>query len=71
MIYVGFICALTLNLAAGNRTGEKSSSEQTLNLSLESDLAIGVDDGDENFVFGKITRIALDGAENIYVLDYK
>lgn len=40
-------------------------------LTLEADLSFGVDDGDENFIFGDITRIALDGAENIYVLDYK
>jgi len=41
------------------------------NLTLEADLSLGVDDGDENFIFGDIARIALDGAENIYVLDYK
>jgi hypothetical protein len=34
-------------------------------------LAIGVEDGDENLIFGSISRIDLDGKGNIYVLDYK
>ncbi len=36
---------------------------------LISDLSIGVDEGDENFMFGGILDIALDKEENIYVLD--
>ena len=38
---------------------------------LKQDLAIGVEDGDENLMFGSISRIDLDGKGNIYILDYK
>jgi hypothetical protein len=40
-------------------------------VSLKPDLAIGVEDGDENLMFGEISRIDLDAKGNIYVLDYK
>jgi hypothetical protein len=38
---------------------------------LRSDLAIGVEEGDESLMFGRIVRIDVDGRGNIYVLDYK
>ena len=40
-------------------------------VTLKPDLTIGVEDGDENLMFGRITRVDLDGKGNIYVLDYK
>ncbi len=40
-------------------------------VSLKPDLTIGVEDGDENLMFGSISRIDIDGKGNIYVLDYK
>jgi len=42
-----------------------------LEIVLNPDLTIGVEDGNENLVFGSITRIDLDGKGNIYILDYK
>jgi hypothetical protein len=44
---------------------------EELGLILKPDLSIGIEDGDENYIFGDISRISLDGAGNIYVLDYK
>jgi len=38
---------------------------------LKPDLTIGVEDGNENLMFGSISRIDLDGKGNIYILDYK
>jgi hypothetical protein len=40
-------------------------------VTLKPDLTIGVEDGDENLMFGSISRIDLDGKGNIYILDYK
>ena len=40
-------------------------------VTLKPDLTIGVEDGDENLMFGRIVRIDVDGRGNIYVLDYK
>ncbi|MDH4197952.1 MAG: 6-bladed beta-propeller [Candidatus Aminicenantes bacterium] len=40
-------------------------------VTLKPDLTIGVEEGDENLMFGAIVRIDLDGRGNIYVLDYK
>jgi len=40
-------------------------------VTLKPDLTIGVEDGDENLMFGKIIRIDIDGKGNIYALDYK
>lgn len=70
-IFIGVISVLAMNWVAGYGAGDASPAEQVLNLTLEQDLSIGVEDGDENFIFGNISRIALDGAGNIYVLDYK
>ena len=39
--------------------------------SLKEDLSIGLEYGDENFMFGGISNINLDAEENIYVLDWK
>lgn len=47
------------------------SAGQTPPLSLKQDLAIGVEDGDENLMLGQISRVDLDAKGNIYILDYK
>jgi 6-bladed beta-propeller len=44
---------------------------QARSVALKPDLTIGVEDGDENLMFGQIVRVDLDGRGNIYVLDYK
>ena len=38
---------------------------------LDSNLTLGVEDGDEKLMFGRIVRIDVDSRGNIYVLDYK
>jgi DNA-binding beta-propeller fold protein YncE len=38
---------------------------------LRPDLTIGVGEGDESLMFGRIVRIDVDGRGNIYVLDYR
>jgi hypothetical protein len=40
-------------------------------ITLKPSLTIGIDDGDEALMFGRIVRIDVDGRGNIYVLDYK
>ena len=40
-------------------------------VTLKADLTIGIEDGDENLMFGRIVRIDLDGQGNIYILDFK
>lgn len=45
------------------------SSCQKSGLSLQEDLSIGVDEGDENLIFGWISSICLDSDDNIYILD--
>lgn len=38
-------------------------------ISLQKELSLGVDEGDENLVFGWISSICFDAEDNIYVLD--
>lgn len=40
-------------------------------ISLQKDLNIGVEEGDENLVFGGIVSICTDDADNIYILDWR
>ena len=47
------------------------ASAQGPSVTLKSDLSIGVEDGDEDLMFGSIIRVDLDGQGNIYILDYK
>ncbi len=48
-----------------------TAAGQAPSVTLKPDLTIGVEDGDENLMFGSISRIDLDGRGNIYILDYK
>ena len=56
---------------AGISAGDPGAAGQAPPLSLKPDLAIGVEDGDENLMLGQISRVDLDAKGNIYVLDYK
>jgi hypothetical protein len=51
--------------------GAARSAEQAHRITLKPDLVIGAVEGNENLMLGSVTRIDLDGAGNIYVLDYK
>jgi len=48
-----------------------SAPGQAPPVSLESNLTLGVEDGDEKLMFGRIVRIDVDSRGNIYALDYK
>lgn len=73
--FVGFLMALfclVVFLGSAASTGRPSRlTAQVPAVTLKSDLTIGVEDGDENMMFGSISRIDLDGKGNIYILDYK
>ena len=60
-----------LGFAALSPAGTGRSTGQTPRVTLKPDLVIGAAEGNENFVLGSVSRIDLDGAGNIYVLDYK
>ncbi len=40
-------------------------------ISLQKDLNIGIEEGDENLIFGGIQSICTDAADNVYILDWK
>ena len=44
---------------------------QKQDIILQEDLSIGVDQGDENLIFGGISSIDFDSEDNIYILDWK
>jgi hypothetical protein len=62
-------CIVAFAGAAAIRTSPAAG--QAPSVTLKPDLTIGVEDGDENLMFGSISRIDLDGKGNIYILDYK
>ena len=62
-------CIVAFAGTAATRTS--TAAGQAPSVTLKPDLTIGVEDGDENLMFGSISRIDLDGKGNIYVLDYK
>jgi len=63
-----YFCFLT---AAAFGLGPDISSGPQPAIDLKPDLTIGVEDGSENLMFGGISRIALDGRNDIFILDYK
>jgi len=67
------VCSSLVLIAWAGRAAwpAAAAAGQTPPLSLKPDLTIGVEDGDENLMFGEISRIDLDAKGNIYVLDYK
>lgn len=50
-------------------TGFVSAEKKTL--FLKEDLSIGVEDGDENLIFERISSVRLDSSGHIYILDWK
>jgi hypothetical protein len=68
---LGAVCLIALLAIAATASRPASTGAQAPPLTLKPDLTIGVEDGDENLMFGRITRVDLDGKGNIYVLDYK
>lgn len=71
LIVLGVVCLVGVVGIASFGAGRSGSAGQTPRITLKPDLVIGAAEGNENFVLGSISRIDLDGAGNIYVLDYK
>ncbi len=63
--YCGFFCP-QCHAAANPAHGAQKPP-----LRLTADLTIGLEDGDENFIFKSVSRIDLDKEGRIYALDYK
>jgi hypothetical protein len=65
LLIIGIIPIWIWSLGAVTARAEKKT------FSLKEDLAIGVDSGDENLIFGSVADIGLDAAGNIYILDWE
>ena len=65
---VCFLCAVETAASGSRKSG---SVAQAPRITLKSDLVVGAAEGNENLMLGSISRIDLDGAGNIYILDYK
>jgi hypothetical protein len=63
------LCLVAFVGTAATRTSPAAG--QAPSVTLQPDLSIGVEDGDENLMFGSISRIDIDGKGNIYIFDYK
>jgi hypothetical protein len=68
---LGASCLFALWAIAAPAARLARAGVQAPPLLLKPDLTIGVEDGNENMMFGEIIRIDIDGKGNIYVLDYK
>jgi len=64
------LLALGAAPAGPEETPRPAPGQATL-IALAPDLAIGVEEGDENLMLGQISRVDLDANGNIYILDYK
>ena len=62
------ICSL---LFIFSLTGCSKARQQPKELSLQEELSIGVESGDEHNMFAEIGNVSLDSEENIYILDRK
>lgn len=67
----GVACFIGFWVASLAAIGIVSAAAQAPPVALKSDLTIGVEDGDEDLMFGLITRVDLDGNGKIYILDNK
>ena len=67
------VCSSLVLIAWAGRAAwpAAAAAGQAPPVTLKPDLSIGVEDGDENLMFGEISRFDLDAKGNIYVLDYK
>src|SRR4030065_609724 len=68
---VGVACLISLLAIAATASRPDLAGAQAPPVTLKPDLTIGVEDGDENLIFGVIPRLDRDGKGNIYILDYK
>ena len=68
LITLVIICSLPFILSL---TGCSKTKQQLKELSLQEELSIGVESGDERNMFAEIGDVSLDSEENIYILDSK
>jgi hypothetical protein len=68
---MALFCLVAFLGSAALTARPSSPGAQAPAVTLKTDLTIGVEDGDENLMFGEVIRIDIDGKGNIYVLDYK
>ncbi|MDH5386375.1 MAG: 6-bladed beta-propeller [Candidatus Aminicenantes bacterium] len=68
LLTVIVICTSTLIFCLSGCTKGKQRLQE---ISLTEDLSIGVESGDERFMFADIGSVSLDSEENIYILDWK
>ena len=64
-------CFVGIFMAGVFSFGPNISFGSQQSIVLKPDLSIGVEDGNENLMFGSIRRIFLNGRNDIYLLDYK
>jgi len=70
LVLYGLMAAIVMAAGRAARPSP-SAAAQAPPVTLESNLSIGVEDGDEKLMFGRIVRVDVDGRGNIYVLDFK
>lgn len=68
-VCLALLSGISLTGPAAPRPAEAGT--QAPIVSFRPDLSIGVEDGDENLMFGSVSRVDVDGKGNIHVLDYK
>jgi hypothetical protein len=70
---LGVCCLVGFVLTAAGWAARPSApaAGQVPPVTLSPNLTIGVEDGDEKLMFGRIVDLDVDGRGNIYVLDYK
>lgn len=64
-------CLVIFPTPASPSAGPDPVAAQTSPYTLKPDLSIGIEEGEDDLMFGSITRIDLDGKGNIHILDYK
>lgn len=68
LVKLVIICSLPFLLFL---SGCSKAKKQLKEISLKEDLSIGVESGDEQFMFAEIGDVSLDSEDNIYILDSK
>ncbi|MGB8959244.1 MAG: 6-bladed beta-propeller [Candidatus Aminicenantales bacterium] len=73
LVGLGVCCLVGFVLTAAGWAARPSApaAGQVPPVTLSPNLTIGVEDGDEKLMFGRIIDLDVDGRGNIYVLDYK
>lgn len=75
VVFGGLVVFYLMGIVAGAAIwaarASASAPGQIPQVTLNPNLTIGVEEGDEKLMFGMIVRVDVDGRGNIYILDYK